>query len=177
MTESRRTAIALVFVAAVVAVFAFTHREQPISPATQAEPRPSTTPLAQAVAPVAPSARAPLVEPRAPSNALKRPASEDDYMRELLALESTDEERALALARKGDEWYEGSGRAAEARKAMTITLLADLGRMEEARALARAFMAAHPDSGYLPVVQGVTGIHPRPHPSSAPREHLAGDTR
>jgi hypothetical protein len=98
-------------------------------------------------------------------------------MRELLALESTDKERALALARQGDEWYESSGRPAEARKAITITLLADLGRMEEARALTRAFMAAHPDSGYLPVVQGVTGIHPRPHPSSVPRERPGGDTR
>lgn len=84
-------------------------------------------------------------------------------MHELMQLESTDKESALALARRGETWYPSNGRAAEARKALIVTLLADLNRMDEARGLARAFMAAFPGSEYLPLVQGATGIHPRPH--------------
>jgi hypothetical protein len=45
---------------------------------------------------------------------------------------------------------------------MQITLLVDLGQMAEARQLARRFIVAHPQSRYRAVVQGVTGIHPRP---------------
>jgi hypothetical protein len=100
---------------------------------------------------------------RASAGALDRPATEDEFMRELMQLESTDKEAALALARKGEGWYSSSGKPAEARKAMIVTLLADLNRMDEARTLARAFMAAFPGSEYLPLVQGATGIHPRPH--------------
>jgi len=34
-----------------------------------------------------------------------------------------------------------------------------------ARARTRKFIAEYPTSRYLPLVQGVTGIHPRPSPS------------
>jgi hypothetical protein len=45
---------------------------------------------------------------------------------------------------------------------MIITLLVDLGRMDEARARVDRFLEAYPNSRYRPLVQGKTGIHPRP---------------
>ncbi len=89
-------------------------------------------------------------------------ANEDDYLRELARLKRTDQRRALELVRQGEVWYSASGVRAEARQAMGVTLLVDLGEMEEARARARNFLAEHPTSSYRPLVQGVTGIHPRP---------------
>jgi hypothetical protein len=96
-------------------------------------------------------------------------ASEDDYLRALDQLNGIDKRRALQLVQKGDEWYSSSGVKAEARKAMGITLLVDLGEMDEARARTRRFIAEHPKSVYRPLVQGVTGIHPRP---SGPGQEL-----
>ena len=95
-----------------------------------------------------------------------KPDSERAYFLELSRLNAVDKPRALALARRGDEWYPNTGDGAEARKALAITLLVDLGNMEEARRETRAFIAAFPRSSYRPIVQGVTGIHPRP---SGPR--------
>jgi hypothetical protein len=46
---------------------------------------------------------------------------------------------------------------------MIITLLVDLGRMDEARERALAFIKAYPKSSYRPLIQGKTGIHPRPY--------------
>ncbi len=92
-----------------------------------------------------------------------KPDTEEAYWHELSRLRSTDQAGALAFARKGDEWYSNTGGTAEARKAMAITLLVDLGKMEDARRETRAFIAAFPSSPYLPLVEGVTGIHPRPH--------------
>jgi hypothetical protein len=98
-----------------------------------------------------------------------KPANEEAYWHELSRLNTADKAGALVLAMKGDDWYPGTGPNAEARKAMVITLLVDLGRIEEARNRTRAFMARFPRSQYLPLVQGVTGIHPRPHgPRSNP---------
>jgi len=89
-------------------------------------------------------------------------ASEEQYLRTLDQLNRTDKRRALELVQKGDDWYSSSGVNAEAREAMRITLLVDLGEMDEARARTRRFIAEHPTSQYRPLVQGVTGIHPRP---------------
>lgn len=89
-------------------------------------------------------------------------ASEDDYLRELSRLRLTDRHRALELVRSGAHWYSSHGERAAARQAMGITLLVDVGEMEEAREAARRFIATHPTSAYRPLVQGVTGIHPRP---------------
>jgi len=97
-----------------------------------------------------------------------KPVSEEAYVRELSRLHATDEAAALDYAKKGDAWYASTGPLAEARKAMTVTLLVDLGNMDEARRMTRAFIAAFPNSPYLPLVEGVTGIHPRPH---GPRSH------
>jgi hypothetical protein len=124
------------------------------APATIASARVSGSSAPEADANAAPNAAA--------RDDAPRPATEDDYLRELTELRKTDRPAALAYARQGDDWYASTGRRAEARKAMAITLLVDLGRMEDARAETRAFLAAYPDSEYRRVVQGVTGIHPRP---------------
>lgn len=100
--------------------------------------------------------------PVATSDVLVKPNSEDDYLRELTRLNAVDKALALTYAKKGDEWYSSTGKAAEARKAMAITVLVDIGNMDEARRLTYAFIDAYPGSSYLPLVQGVTGIHPRP---------------
>lgn len=84
----------------------------------------------------------------------------------LTELNHTDKPAALVLAEKGEQWYPPVGRLAEARRAMRITLLVDLDRMAEARALTREFIERHPESPYRRLVQGATGIHPRP---SGPR--------
>jgi hypothetical protein len=107
-------------------------------------------------------ATAPL-PPAVRESALVRPESENEYLHELMRLHAADKSRALTLAKKGDEWYSSTGRPAEARKAMAITLLVDLDEMEEARRETREFIAAYPASPYRTLVQGVTGIHPRPH--------------
>jgi hypothetical protein len=98
-----------------------------------------------------------------PSSDATKPESEEAFLRELARLRTSDPERALAFAQKGDDWYPSVGKAAEARKATVVTLLVELGRMEQARALTRGFIAAYPSSEYRSLVQGVTGVHPRPH--------------
>lgn len=93
-----------------------------------------------------------------------RPPTEELYWRTLEDLRKTDKAQALAYALAGEEWYSDQGRPAEARKAMIVTLLTDLGRYEEARARTRLFLEQYPQSPYKPLVQGVSGIHPRPGP-------------
>jgi hypothetical protein len=145
----------------------------------RAAPHPAPAPVERVPAAVAPPTEARVVPPPpstapvpAPSTALvdSKPESERVYMRELARLAQTDKPRALSFAKEGDEWYANSGDTAEARKAMVVTLLVDLGDMEEARELTRRFIAAFPRSPYRPIVQGVTGIHPRPHGPSGIEE-------
>lgn len=97
----------------------------------------------------------------------------------LADLNHTDKQAALVLAEKGEQWYAPVGRLAEARRAMRITLLVDLERMTEARALTHEFIERHPESPYRHLVQGVTGIHPRPsgpRPASSARDTAPRDT-
>jgi hypothetical protein len=96
------------------------------------------------------------------STSLAQPASEDAFLQRLLQLNRTDKPGALELARRGEGWYSDEGVRAEARKAMIVTLLVDLGHMSEARTEVREFIRRYPESRYRPLVQGVTGIHPRP---------------
>lgn len=103
---------------------------------------------------------------RPPPSLPDSPLPEDDYLAQLQELNVSDKRAALTLVEKGEQWYPASGRAAEARRAMRVTLLVDLGQMPEARKFTREFIAQYPDSPYRPLVQGVTGIHPRP---SGPR--------
>lgn len=107
----------------------------------------------------------PAAAPRVPPSRSPYP-SEDDYLRAIEQLNATDKPRALELVQQGEQWYPNSGVRTEAREAMGITLLVDLGEMEEARVRTRRFIAQHPESPYRPLVQGVTGIHPRPSVSS-----------
>jgi hypothetical protein len=97
---------------------------------------------------------------------VESPPSPEDFFHELERLQTTDKTRALSLARQGEGWYPPTGELAEARKAMIVTLLVDTGDMTEARQLARRFIDAFPTSDYRPLIQGVTGVHPRP---SGPR--------
>jgi hypothetical protein len=117
-----------------------------------------------ASAPVAPPEHALLathVEPERALPALDAEAS----LREIDALSRTDKPRALELALEADRRLPPVGVMAEARRAVIVTLLAELDRLSEARARARNFGAEYPNSRYLPLVQGVTGVHPRPRPS------------
>lgn len=92
----------------------------------------------------------------------EEPATEEDYWSELESLKKSDKKRALAYALQGENWYSEHGKAAEARRAMIVTLLVDVGRMDEARERTRSFIELYPNSPYRRLVQGVTGVHPRP---------------
>jgi hypothetical protein len=94
------------------------------------------------------------------------PLPEREFLEQLRELNVTDKHAALTLAQKGETWYSATGTLAEARRAMRITLLVDLERMAEARAFTREFIEQYPTSPYRKLVQGVTGVHPRP---SGPR--------
>jgi hypothetical protein len=152
--------------ALIVAAMVWWQRDGASKPA--AKPPPAATAAAATPAPVlpGPAAVVPAAEalpvasgaPRAPF------ADEPSYIRELWRLNETDKSRALQLARDGERWFPNSGVGEEARRAMVVTLLVDLGRMKEARDEVRRFIEQHPDSRYRPLVQGVTGIHPRPGP-------------
>lgn len=145
-------------------------------------------PRAHGSAPSAPPAATPLVsapdlELSPAPNVDDRPAAlhdsappEREYLDQLSALHHTDKQAALTWAEKGEEWYSDVGRYAEARRAMRVTLLVDLNRMDEARAFTREFIAKYPDSPYRRLVSGVTGIHPRPSGPRTPAAHAVTST-
>lgn len=142
------------------------------APRTSAEPRRASEagPARTPAAPLAAAATTPR-PPEQPSalRDTERPPDEKRYFAELERLQRTDKQRALAYAERGEDWFSASGRGAEARRAMAVTLLVDLGRMDEARARTEEFLRHFPESPYRPLVQGVTGIHPRPgKPATAP---------
>lgn len=107
--------------------------------------------------------------PRVAAEQAEKPATAQEYFRTLEALRRSAPEEALRWVERGEEWYGKAGPEAEARDAMQVTLLVDLGRMREARAVTDRFIVEYPDSQYRPLVQGMTGIHPRP----GPPEHVA----
>ncbi len=123
----------------------------------------SATSTAQEVVPSETQGPAPgeFAQPDSPEE-FKQPDSPEEYWRELEDLQRTDKARALAYALQGDEWYPDTGKPAEARRAMIITLQVDLGQMSEARERTRDFIKLYPGSPYRPLIQGATGIHPRP---------------
>jgi hypothetical protein len=92
------------------------------------------------------------------------PADEVRYLQELERLARADKARALQWVDLGDRRYPARGMRAEARQALRVTLLVELGLMTEARERARRFIEEHPTSPYRRLVQGQTGIHPRPGP-------------
>ncbi len=96
--------------------------------------------------------------PRQPTNI----AQLNNSLRTLEQIAATDKQKALDYAQDTAELFPETGVQAEARSAKEITLLVELDRMSEARQLVHKFIKTHPDSRYRPLVQGVTGIHPRP---------------
>lgn len=128
-------------------------------------PRSTTTGAAEPVTLAEPEEVAQVALPTQPSSvseAFLQPSTPEEYWQHLEELRRTDKEQALAYALAGDEWYPDSGKPAEARRAMIVTLLVDLGRMSEARERTHAFIKQYPQSPYRRLAQGVTGIHPRP---------------
>ena len=89
----------------------------------------------------------------------------EQLLRELEPLSVTDKPLALSRALAADAQMSPSGVMAEARRALIVTLMVDTERMPEARERAREFIRRYPESRYRPLVQGTTGIHPRPTPS------------
>lgn len=106
----------------------------------------------------------------APASAALQPAADEpeQLLRQLEQQSATDKLGALARALEADTRLPESGVMAEARRALIVTLLVDTGDMAAARARTRDFIQRYPDSRYRRLVQGVTGIHPRPSPSSMP---------
>lgn len=96
------------------------------------------------------------------SNNLSRVTALDQALKRLDQFPADEKRAALRFAQSIAPQFPETGVRAEARSAKEITLLVDLNRMPEARALVREFIQVHPDSRYRPLVQGVTGIHPRP---------------
>lgn len=94
----------------------------------------------------------------------------EQVLRELEPLAATDKPLALSRALAADARLSSEGVMAEARRALIVTLLVDTERMPEARARTREFIRRYPGSRYVPLVQGVTGIHPRPLPSRRAQE-------
>lgn len=119
------------------------------------------TPASPPTSPPLPPTNEPPAPPAVPSEP-ERPESEEAFLRQLQRLHLTDKAAALELALRGEDWYSDEGPLAEARKAMIVTLLVDLDRMSEARAEVRRFIERYPESPYRPMLQGKTGIHPRP---------------
>lgn len=132
------------------------------------EPAPTATPASPSATAREPRSSAPAQSPeqrrseRALGPSESPYATEEDFLRDLEALRQRDKSAALELARKGDAWYPDTGVFAEARQAVVASLLVDLGRMKEARAEVRRFLEKYPESRYRPMLQGLTGIHPRP---------------
>jgi hypothetical protein len=93
------------------------------------------------------------------------PPDAEQLLRELEPLSITDKPLALSRALAADARLSPEGVMAEARRALIVTLMVDTERMPEARERAREFIRRYPQSRYRPLVQGTTGIHPRPSPS------------
>lgn len=89
----------------------------------------------------------------------------EQLLRELEPLAVFDKPAALARALAADAQLPAQGVMAEARRALIVTLMVDTQRISEARTRAREFIGQYPESRYLPLVKGLTGVHPRPRPS------------
>ena len=131
-------------------------------------------PVARAVATAPPAVQKPdaaLVPASITSNGSGNLPDAEALLRQLEPLAVSDKPRALALALEADQRLPDSGVYAEARRALIVTLLVDTERLPEARAWARRFTLNYPDSRYLPLVQGASGVHPRPRPSELRDAH------
>jgi hypothetical protein len=155
--------LALVTAASLAALVLFRGGVPPNSDERAAEPLTSRDP------PREPTRKSVAVQVANPPPAAGAPAPDAErLLRELEPLAVTDKPRALALALAADETLPAQGVMAEARRALIVTLMVDTDRMSDARERARAFIRQYPESRYLPIVKGTTGVHPRPRPSEAP---------
>jgi hypothetical protein len=129
----------------------------------------STTPVATSGAPLPETPSSPFKTETLAAAVIQAPPAPtpdpEQLLRELEPLSVTDKPLALSLALAADARLSPDGVMAEARRALIVTLMVDTERMPEARERAREFIRRYPQSRYRPLVQGTTGIHPRPTPS------------
>lgn len=90
--------------------------------------------------------------------ASKTPLDEASLMQQLRALKDSDAERAIALAREGNQRFPDSPAAPE-RASILIRALASLGRSSEARGEAEDMVNRYPDSNWVREVERFTGAH------------------
>jgi hypothetical protein len=129
----------------------------------------ATTPVATSEAPLsetpAPPPKTETIAAAVAQSPIPPTPDAEQLLRELEPLSITDKPLALARALAADGTLSPEGVMAEARRALIVTLMVDTDRMPAARERAREFIRRYPESRYLPLVQGTTGIHPRPTPS------------
>jgi hypothetical protein len=100
----------------------------------------------------------PIVSPPPESHdvAMPTPTQADLLRQAWAALRAGDGERALALA-KQDEQLHREGALVEEREALAICALANLERLDEARAAADTFFQQHPTSVHRTVIRRAIG--------------------
>lgn len=128
--------------------------EPAIEPEPTPEPSPPTEPEAEPPAADAPATKtgspnrsrtkAPRPQPPADANRLEQEMRATDRARQALA---KDPARALSLALEADREFAG-GLFGEDRQGIAILALFGLGRDDQARRKAKAFLKAHPRSSY-----------------------------
>ena len=126
---------------------------------------PGVAALQPAASLASPLRQAPLLSAGVAPAAHRAADPAEQLLREVEPLAVADKPAALARALAADAQLPAHGVMAEARRALIVTLMVDTQRMSEARDRAHEFIRRYPDSRYLPLVKGVTGIHPRPRPS------------
>jgi hypothetical protein len=169
LTSVRRSLLAVFGALVVAAVWLWIARAPETRPGTL-RPAMVASSLPPTALPVASPPPVELVPPptelASPSNHAPsvRPADDSEHLRELQRLRSADPDLALARALDEDARRPDTGGVAEARRALIVTLLVDEGDLQAARERARDYTKRYPESRYLPLVQGLTGVHPRPSP-------------
>lgn len=157
-----RALVVSVALAGLLLAFFFLPRRPTITPT-------ATTPVATSEAPLPETPSPPLKTETIAAAVVQSPVSSapdaEQLLRELEPLSITDKPLALERALAADARLSSEGVMAEARRALIVTLMVDTERMPAARERAREFIRRYPESRYLPLVQGTTGIHPRPTPS------------
>lgn len=154
---------AVMGVALTVAVIGWSRDHHPAPPAPAPAVARITAPPAPAVAPDAPPPAEP-VRHRRRASATTGPA---DLRAEIALIDAArtavsdgGDARALALLARHDATFPDGAFRPEA-AALRIQALAHLGQHDRARALGRAFIAAHPDSPLIARVQAAIAGDPR----------------
>jgi hypothetical protein len=108
----------------------------------------------------APTAQKPMDAPVRPAAMAvpSVPSDEPALMAELRRIGPTDPERAIALARQGNQRFAGSADAPE-RTSILIHALATRGLSSEARGEAEDMVNRYPDSHWVREIEQFTGAH------------------